>query len=61
MDIVIAAMGMILFGTIGGFLFVSIPFVSKKYSSASELLKGPRFIGGCICLVLTVLCGCAML
>lgn len=61
MDIVTAFLGVGLFGTIGAFLFVSIGFMKEMPSSVSEVFRNPRFIGGCVCLVLTFLCCCAML
>lgn len=56
-----AVIGLGLFGMIGSFLFVSFMIEGKTPPSISTLFKHPRFIGGCVCLVLTLLCALALL
>lgn len=50
-----------LFGLTGGLLFLSLLMSVDRRTCMSDMVKNPRFIGGCICLILTLLCGLAML
>ena len=55
LTLMLSLFGMSLFGAIGGFLFYSILIGDKMPATLSELIKEPRFIAGCIFLILTIM------
>lgn len=61
MNTVTAFMGVCLFGTIGVLLLLSVGFIGKVPSTVSPMCKKPRFIAGCVCLVLTAVCAFALI
>lgn len=63
MNAVTAFAGVGLLGTIGVLLVLSVGFIGKASvpSTVSAMVKNPRFIAGCICLVLAAVCSSALI
>lgn len=63
MSAVTAFIGVSLFTTIGVLLVLSVGFIGKAKvpSTVSAMVKNPRFIAGCVCLVLAVVCSSALI